>query len=209
KPRQEGDRIVFAGIVPGGYSEERGLLFSLVFTTRQEGSGVIELRKAEAFYNDGKGTPASLTVFQLAFAIGKEGIAVPIPPPEDREPPETFKPLVGSDPALFQGKPFLAFSAKDKKSGIDRYEVKETRNKTQGMFKSWKTAESPYVLRDQELRSFIFVKAVDKAGNKRIMRVAPQHPLSWYEMYEIWSIIIAGLVVIYVIRKFLWNRNTK
>jgi GxxExxY protein len=213
KPHREGDKVVFAGIIPGGFNGINGQLFSLLFRTKKEGSGVIELRNMESFLNDGRGTPAPLTLFQLAFTVKKGGMVIPILSKEDTEPPESFTPEVAREETLFDGKWFLVFATQDKASGVDHYEVLETRNRGQGTrigqrigkwLGWWKKAESPYVLRDQGLRSFIFVKAVDKAGNERIVKINPQNPLPWYENYENWLIIVLlAALIFYVVRKIL------
>jgi len=51
------------------------------------------------------------------------------------------------------------------------------------------------------LRSYIYVKAVDKTGNERIAVVFPRYPLKWYEKYLFWIIIIIVVLVYYVFRK--------
>lgn len=190
KPRQKGNAIVFAGIIPGGFNKENGLLFSLVFKTKKEGNGVIELRNMESFYNDGKGTPAPLKLFQLAFAVKKEGVVAQPPLKEDREPPESFVPEIGRDDSLFDGKWFLVFATQDKGSGISGYEVKETRWRIFRFLSRWVPAESPYVLRDQNLQSYIYIRAVDKSGNARIVTLSPRYSLPWYESPFLWGIII-------------------
>jgi len=53
------------------------------------------------------------------------------------------------------------------------------------------------------------VKAIDKAGNERIVKINPQNPLGWYENYENWLIIVLGLIIAYAIKKFLWRRYLK
>ena len=121
---------------------------------------------------------------------------------KDRESPETFRPEIARDESLFDGKWFLVFATQDKKSGIDHYEVKETRQGTLTMFSKWIPAESPYVLQDQGLRSYVFVKAVDKERNARVTKVSPQNPLGWYENYENWFIIVLGLIIVFAVRKF-------
>jgi len=68
------------------------------------------------------------------------------------------------------------------------YETKsETKNLTNV---KWNIAESPYVLQDQGLHSFIYVKAVDRAGNGRIEVVRSRYPMKWYETWWFWFIII-------------------
>ena len=118
-------------------------------------------------------------------------------------------PEIARDPTIFDGKWFLVFATQDKGLGIDHYEIKETRYRFFGSFSRWISAESPYALRDQELKSYILVKAVDKAGNERIVKINPRNPLRWYENYENWIIIVLGLVIAYAIKKFLWKRHLK
>jgi len=209
KPKVGNGEMAFSGVTPGGYKGGGGLLFSLVFRAAKEGNGVIELGDFTALKNDGKGTAADARASNLSFLISEEAPKIEQPQVKDIEPPESFAPEIASDPALFEGKWFLVFSAQDKSSGIARYEVKESRQRFFFVFKNWTSAESPYVLQDQELRSYVFVKAVDKAGNERIEKISPQNPLRWYENYENWFIIIVGLVILYTIKKFLWGRYLK
>jgi len=200
--------IAFSGITPGGYEGEKGLLFSAVFRALREGDGVLEVKDVKALLNDGKGTPARLSLSPFKFIVSKEDPLVPgllIPAPEDIEPPESFKPEIARDSTIFDGKWFLVFATQDKASGVDHYEILETRSgivgtwiKRQG---TWMKAESPYVLQDQNLRSWIYVKALDKTGNERIAVVKPRYPLKWYERWEIWIIIVLGLVIAYAVYK--------
>ena len=50
-------------------------------------------------------------------------------------------------------------------------------------YAEWMTAESPQILTDQKLKSFIYIKAVDKFGNERIEIIPPKNPQKWYENY--------------------------
>ena len=214
RPKTESNnQIIFSGITPGGYIDKQGLIFSTIFQSKNEGKGTIEIQEAKTLLNDGKGTEASLTISNFQFLISKQIpiSQIPIPEIKDTDPPEDFKPEVASDPTIFDGKWFLVFATQDKGSGVDHYEVKETRQRFLDIFSKWVTAESPYILRDQELRSYVFVKAVDKAGNERIIVLPPQKSLSWYENYWILGILIMiGLIVAGIsLRKILWKKNTK
>jgi len=95
------------------------------------------------------------------------------------------------------------FVAQDKGSGIHHYELQENR-KQKIENRKWEEAESPYVLKDQKLRSFIYVKAIDRVGNERIAMLPPRYPMRWYERPLVWGIIILLLVVLYIIGKILW-----
>ena len=210
RPRVESDNpIVFSGITPGGYKGRDGLLFSLAFRAIKNGSGIIEVSDIKALKNDGKGTAVGTRTHGFQFLISQEAPEIQPIEIKDADSPESFAPEIANDLALFDGKWFLVFATQDKGTGIDHYEVKETKQKILKVFSKWVLAESPYLLKDQELRSYIFVKAIDKAGNTRIVKLIPQNPLSWYENYENWLIIILGLAIAYVMRKFVWRKCSK
>ena len=128
----------------------------------------------------------------------------------DTTPPEDFKPEIGRDPAIFEGKYFLSFATTDETSGIDYYEVKEApkeilRLPTGQGKRDFKRAGSPYLLEDQYLKSKISVKAVDKAGNEKISEITPpKKPFP----YWIISVIIICLVIIgWIIKKYLLKKH--
>ncbi|MBI5221905.1 MAG: hypothetical protein HY980_00175 [Candidatus Magasanikbacteria bacterium] len=202
--------VSFSGITPGGYKGAKRLIFSMRFTIKQEGKGMFNIRDAKALQNDGAGTEANLKTFDLQFTTPKKELLslVPISEAKDSERPETFAPEIGEARALFDGKWFIVFTARDKGVGVDRYEIKETRQKIFNWSSKWVPAESPYVLRDQALQSFVFVKAIDKDGNERIVNIPPRNPLAWYHHYENWTIIIPWLAI-YMIGKLLWRKYPK
>ena len=116
-------------------------------------------------------------------------------------------PEIARDESISDDKWFIVFATQDKASGVDHYEVKESRQKILTFFSRWRAAESPHVLKDQELRSYIFVKAVDKTGNERIVKLSPQNSLRWYENYENWIILIVIAVVFaFGAKKILWKK---
>jgi hypothetical protein len=135
--------------------------------------------------------------FELTVQAGPGGSDVT--PPDEEEPLE-FLPVVGKDPSVFKGDWFLAFAAADTGSGIDHYEVAET--KTRWGVPTYARAESPYRLVDQSLASYIYVKAVDRAGNERIAAVEPseQGPKA-----HAWLILLA--VILLALTGFLLNRR--
>lgn len=200
-------KIEFSGIIPGGYKETNGFIFSAFFTTKTNGKGIIEFRNVRALKNDGLGTPVEIKISNFQFNINDVGRRyiddIRRPEIEDKELPESFAPEIARDETLFEGKWFVVFVTQDKNSGIDHYEAKESRQRILSVFKKWIPAESPYVLADQELRSYIYVKAVDKAGNERITAVEPRYPIKWYEQSLIWVIIvIIGIIAYLVWEKF-------
>jgi hypothetical protein len=120
----------------------------------------------------------------------------------DSVPPEEFKPEIGRDPAIFEGKYFLSFATVDKMSGIDHYETLETRDKKQDI---WKKVESPYLLEDQSLQSKILVKAVDKAGNEKISEIIP--PAKPFPYWIIPVIVICLVIIGWIIKKYLLKKQ--
>lgn len=184
--------FVFSGITPGGFNGKSGLIFSAIFEAKKEGVAKLEVKDARILRNDGAGSAAVLSTAPFEVAIFEEAqVEVPaIQKIEDREQPELFVPEIARDESISGGEWFIAFVTQDKVSGIDHYEIKESRQKILTFFSRWRAAESPHVLKDQELRSYIFVKAVDKTGNERIVKLSPQNPLRWYENFENWIILI-------------------
>jgi len=122
----------------------------------------------------------------------------------DSTPPEDFKPKIGRDPAVFEGKYFLSFATTDKTSGIDHYEVLEQKRT---LVRGEKAAESPYLLKDQSLKSKILVKAVDKAGNERISEIIPPKKPFPYEIVIL--ILIGAGIIWWLIHKFTQKRTQK
>lgn len=208
KPRLEKNRVIFSGIIPGGYKGDTGLIFVLTFKAKKQGSGVIGLENMETLQNDGKGTSVPLKMLQLAFNVQNEKVEIKKPSVQkDKEPPEKFVPEIGSDPSVFGGKWFAVFVAQDKKSGVERYEIKEAKSLLFGKGKKWLAAESPRLLSDQELKSYVWIKALDKEGNERIVRTSPKNPLPWYKNNESWFIIILGVVALFVGKKYGKKKN--
>jgi hypothetical protein len=200
--------ITFSGITPGGYSGNKGLIFSLIFQSKREGEGILTIRDSRVFLNDGLGTRINLPVSKLSFSIKKEIPPEPLPEiPKDTMPPESFLPQVAQAPEIFGGKYFLVFATQDKGSGIAEYFVFETSIKRTKIYENeWKLTQSPYLLKDQKLRSYVYVRAKDRAGNERVAMVPPKNPLAWYENCYFWFIII-GVIIYLVFRKFFGGRK--
>ncbi len=192
--------IIFAGITPGGYSGEKGLIFSVIFRAKKEGEALIEISGVKALLGDSRGTETKTASKNLLVSI-RDDISVPSwMSPRDIEPPESFKPEVARDPAIFDGKWFLVFATQDKGSGLDRYEIRE------GFWGEFRPAQSPYLLQNQNLDKKIFVKAVDKSGNVRIEVFRPPRLRPWYKNYSILIILIVGIAFLYFIRRILWKK---
>jgi len=119
----------------------------------------------------------------------------------DTMPPENFAPEISKDPSIFSGNYFLSFTAQDKTSGIDHFEVRE--HLKAGTILSpkekseWIKIASPYLLRDQKLQSLIEVKAVDKAGNEMIVSIPAAHKPSSNKLILLLAFVV--LIIIFIV----------
>jgi hypothetical protein len=202
-------QIAFSGITTGGFSGPKKLLFEMVLEAKKIGSGSISFDNMQVLQNDGLGTKIPVKENQFSFTISKEGngslsedLTV-----KDTRPPENFIPFVARDLTLFEGKYFLAFSATDKGSGIDHYEVRES---PWFLFGIWggeyiKT-ESPYLLKDQTLKSKIYVIAVDKNGNEKTEELTAQNK---FVPFLQGLIIVIILILCILILKKVWLKRTR
>ncbi|MFZ2555219.1 MAG: cohesin domain-containing protein [Minisyncoccia bacterium] len=172
--------IMFAGGIPGGYCGRipgdpvvSNVLGKIIFTAISAATNDIRVSvtpASSAYVNDGLGTEASLSVQDAILQIGATPVlsenAWLTQVGEDATPPDAFEIQVLSEKDIFGGKYFIVFSALDKQSGIDHFDIYERG--------AWKRIESPYQLRDQALRNPVQVRAVDKAGNERIGAFDPE-----------------------------------
>ncbi|MDD5251425.1 MAG: cohesin domain-containing protein [Patescibacteria group bacterium] len=208
RPNAKNGEILFSGIVPGGYLGKKGPIFSVVFQSKQEGSGSIEIQDMRALLNDGNGTGAHTTVSDVQFSVSKQTSASPpaVVEKKDTDRPEIFKPIVTINPTVFDGKYFLVFATQDKGSGIDRYEIREG----DGPFI---LARSPYLLQNQNLDKEITVKAVDRSGNVRTVTVPAEKPMTYQvaDKKNTGMLLASAVIVIAaaLVAKLLWRRHTK
>lgn len=209
--------IKFSGTVPGGYTGQSGILFSVLLPPHNGGSvsNAVVVGQSNVYLNDGMGTPAQVST--SAFALTSDGSGDVNPEiadqiyigdlKQDNIPPEPFSPQLAQDERVYDGQWFINFATTDKESGISHYEIQETRS---GRLDAgnWKKAQSPYLLQDQQLHSFIYVVAIDRQGNERMIKVSPRKPLTWWQRYNrditVGAGIVVGLVLIglYSRRKF-------
>ena len=197
-----GGKIVFSGITPGGYRGDHGLIFSLLFRARRFGAGALNGEQVRVLRNNGQGTSVPVRARPVQLVVSTT--AGPMPPVfmEDIEPPEAFVPELVRDPAIFGGQWFLVFATQDKEPGIDHYEVREGD-------RSFARAESPYLLKNQDLDSEISVRVLDRNGNARIVRLLAAQSSQRktdYREYAISAILLA-VVLAYLARKILWRKR--
>lgn len=197
-------RLEFAGITPGGWSGDSAI-FNIVFTAKEVGSLDVRLADGVVLKNDGVGTELTVTTKPLALFVQSEQVlGVGYLALEDKISPESFNIEVGKSPTVFDGKWLAAFSTQDKQTGINYYEVQETKNRVPDD-NSWRKASSPYILTDQTRSSYIFVKAVDFAGNEKLAYALPQVSLltSYDYLFGITIVLLICGIIYWLWRKRL------
>lgn len=205
--------IRFSGITPGGYRGQKGFVFKIIFEAKAMGSGTVEIHEQNVLRNDGQGTSVPVQTSSFRFVISQTNSSAPliVSHEKDRDPPEAFILEIARDPNLFENRWFVVFATQDKGSGIDHYEIQERyldkRKEESFQNEKWIRVESPYVLQDQALKSFVYVRAVDKAGNERIAMLAP-HVYPQYTRYIVWS-ILGILIIWYLLVNVLWRKRRR
>jgi hypothetical protein len=196
-------QITFSGIVAGGISGRNLNLVELIFEAKESGTAKIEIdENSKVLLNDGLGTKPKLIALSQSFNI-LEIKGLPEIKIKDNFPPEPFKIYLAKNKEIFNGKYYIIFETKDKQSGIAYYEISEKPINFILLAEpdiknlSFKKAGSPYVLEDQSLRSYVVVKAVDKAGNERVEILYPQRILLYEDVliFIVCLMILIGLIV--------------
>ncbi len=204
----ENGRISYSGILPGGFLG-RGYLFSIIFEGTSLNQGSINSESTIGFLADGSGS--KVTVLEA-----KENINISLNATSsldaiyavvsDSEKPEDFYVEISKYEGLYDNKLFAVFSAQDKGTGIAFYEVFES-NKELSNFEgvSWERAKSPYVLKNQTGKSYVYVKATDKSGNFNISHNILEIGPNWYQKKQFWYII--GLITLLGLCAFVFLRR--
>lgn len=166
--------VSFAGIVPGGFAGTNGRLLTLILEADRAGETLVgfDERASQVRQNtpDAAPEPLQFTTVALSVQAGRENLENPVP---DEESPALFQPEIARDPSIADGAPLLVFATQDVGSGVAGYFVSEQSSPDEDGA-SWIAATSPYRLKDQTLSSWILVKAVDLAGNERIVTLGPR-----------------------------------
>lgn len=201
KPVISSGLISFSGGVPGGFNGSNGPILNFTVKAKKIGVATISASEFQVLLNDGLGTAsANLVLGKLILTINE---ALPIPPPAPKEEkveevyvpspdttaPDSFIPLVSRHPGVANNQYFVSFSAVDKDTGIDYYEVREEPlilSWITGRFSTdWIKTTSPYILKGQWWTYRIAVRAYDRADNvTEGFVVKPLHT------YLVWLLII-------------------
>ncbi len=200
KPSLSDGLVSFSGVVPGGITTSKGYIFSFIANAGKTGEKTFRFTDAKVYLNDGAGTVENAAKGNLTVKVVSEGEKKTVEL-YDSILPELFTPLLSTSSAIFGGKYFVSFETADKDSGIDHYEIQEIKSFSPDRA-LWLFASSPYELRDQELSSFIYVKAVDGRGNERIAKISPINGSLVYQTVGIYAILLVffALLATFIVR---------
>jgi hypothetical protein len=220
RPSIKNKAVTFSGLVPAGYDGDYGAgwrgarpgkVVSVIYKALYPGVSSIQVKNARILLHDGNGSESPIStdprMFTVETGTSTRESAVAI---DDTTPPERFELQVVNDAQLYSGVAVLIFATQDKDSGIDHYEVAEARKHVGEEYDSlaWSLAESPYVLKNQKQTSYIYVKAVDRAGNSRIIVLKPEHGATQYENKTMWIILsVLGLIIIFSATYNFWKKR--
>lgn len=204
RPSIEGQLLSFSGVTPGGYAGQNGRVFAFVAKVAKEGSSALTFSNVQLLKNDGLGTVIGTNGVPLSLSIRGRADDVSSTMSDDVRP-ETFVPTIGKDELLFDGRSFVAFTTQDKGVGIDYYTVQESTSRIGLWFATKVTAESPYVLQNQNDGVYVRVTAYDKEGNARSETANPIILPPWYTRIE-YLLGLVALVALILISGFFYRK---
>lgn len=193
--------INFSAVNPSGIN---GQLFSILFTGASPSTDKFTF-EGNMLLADGKGTRVGLKPQSILISILPTKNIVGNTPntinyDSDKELPESFEVFVTRDPKIFNNKWFAVFNAQDKNSGISHYEALETNTPLTSITQNgWEKAQSPYLLKFQNPKKFLYIKAVDRSGNYRISKWENSNPTSPKIEHEIKIYVIIILIILLLI----------
>jgi hypothetical protein len=197
--------LTFSGIIPGGYSGKNGKLLLIHLQAIREGQFTLtyDTKQSKIYLNTPNASPDVIKT-QPLILTAKAGVKNNTLESIDSTAPESFTVDIIQNNQDFENKWVAVFAAQDKGSGLSHYELAENYRKISDYDSlKWQIVESPYVLQDQKLESFVYVKAVDIKGNARIEIHEPFHPAPWYVInlrYIIVCITLIILVILFLVR---------
>lgn len=194
RPKASGGSIDFAGIIPGGFAASSGKIFGTEFLSSAGGSMEFELADVSVLANDGKATPLRAGKNRLAIRVlPAGGQSIDKISMADETPPINIEQAIFSDPGRENGLYLIFLNARDDGSGIAGYQIMEAKPfGTWPVFSKkteWRECENPCVLNDQTLKSDIYIRAIDRAGNYKVV-FSKSKRAAWYE-----NIFFAGIIL--------------
>ncbi|MCX6792641.1 MAG: FeoB-associated Cys-rich membrane protein [Candidatus Falkowbacteria bacterium] len=202
--------LVFSGIIPGGFSGLYaantpsvlpGLVLSFNIKSQAKGNVTLSFKNVQAYANQGESV--KIITEPETLAINFDHLAENVNyQADDKVAPTDIDFSIIKMPDTKLGWVAI-FSAQDSGSGIDHYEIQESLlSKPEN--DDWRKATSPVALQDQSRNKYVFIKAVDRSGNQKIVSLPPE-PNTLNNLYY----LAAGLIIILVTAAFVIYRFIK
>ncbi len=209
RPEIKENKIVFAGIIPGGFSgmyssaakePQPGLLMKFGISTEGPDEVIIGTKNLQAYSGSGDTATIKAEPDALTISFSKKTVTSDAGLVNDARQPIFTDFTVTKLNNETKGW-FAVFNAEDRDSGIDYFEIQET-YKSVPEINAWHKVTSPYKLEDQQRRHSIFIKAVDRNGNEKIVKINP-NSLSPYEQgaWGVALLIAIGIVLLILKRR--------
>ena len=188
-------RINFVGGTPGGFQGDGSILRAIFIAKKTGEAGLVFDDGFSLNLSDGKGTEINPAREPFTVSVSERSEQV-FPKDEwqalvqeDKTPPEFIEAIISRDPRVFDNNYFISFFAVDNESGITYYEIREGGGE-------FYRAESPYLIKDQTPGVQIQIKAVDKAGNEKIIVLSLSEEAPFYITSKFWAILILILIAV-------------
>lgn len=207
--------ITFSGIIPGGVSVPNGFILSLYFSSLGDKKNIkeeINIVEGIAYLNQDK---------TKVVSVNQKSNVIKAKIPEDKNykydnfvvdriPPEDFKVLFSRSAEIFNSRHYIVFNPVDKGSGIKSYELSESKwDLPYKKIADWEDVKSPYLLKDQSLKSYIFIKVTDNEGNIRFKRIEPQNKDNFYFYLKVFLYLFAIVLFIWVLIVYTAGKRIK
>lgn len=169
------DKITFSGIIPGGFSGEAVLFY--IHTKADSTQFSINKDALRLLLNDGLGTSDHVALkperpLPVQFVLAQSA--------DDKTAPNPFTPTKAFLPTESGDTESLVFTARDNESGVEKYEIAYSPVSVDPNDPSliWESVSNPSPILPEQSKKFIYVKAIDHAGNVRIAEVPPTPRIS-------------------------------
>lgn len=209
KPKQDGNKISFAGVMPNGFNgvidpfnpKEKlpGPIVRLIFEPKNQGEINFSTSSFSLNLNNGLGTAISIPPVYLSMVISDLVQNIKYKNNENMKP--ELEAYVTRDPDIYDNKYILVFKASDKGTGIKNVMIKEGRH-------GWKEIESPYLLIDQSRHSSITLQANNFSGASIILEIN-KVPYDWKFLINILAIVVSiiGFLILIIVKKVYARKN--
>lgn len=206
-PKLQGNRVVFAGIIPGGYEGVlsplssgliKGTIFNIDLYVKKKGDLLLNPIITSAYANNASHDEVNVKSLPLSLSIDNSTSTSHTV--VDNIPPDRFRIEIGNNRSVFNGKYFIVFNTFDGGSGVDYYVVKEGEHEPV-------ISQNQYVLKDQRLNSDIFVTAYDREGNYVIEKLNASNTKKTYGINDIISVLIFFVIVLIIFTT--WKKSKK